>query len=126
MQSVIADTKRDVEGIQQAIDKMLIEDVDHRAIVRTYPPGRAEASDGMSASAKRDVVGLRRELQRWRRRHERVCCRDIQELTSARAHVVLREQALEQRQSLLVEANAHAEHLHGQATQLVEQIDSVE
>ena len=126
MQSVIADTKRDVEGIQQAIDRMLIEDVDHRAIVRTYHSDRAEASDVISASAKRDALGLRIRLQRWKRRHERVCCRDIQELISARAHVVLREQALEQRQSLLVEANAHAEHLHGQATQLVEQIDSVE
>lgn len=33
MQSVIMDTKRDVENIQRNIDKMLLEDVDHRAIV---------------------------------------------------------------------------------------------
>ena len=45
---------------------------------------------------------------------------------TARAHVVLREQALEERRSLLVEANARAELMHGQATQLVEQIDSIE
>ena len=33
MQSVLEDTKRDVENVQRNIDKMLIEDVDHRAIV---------------------------------------------------------------------------------------------
>lgn len=33
MQSVLVDTKRDVEGVKRKIDRLLAEDADHRAIV---------------------------------------------------------------------------------------------
>jgi len=43
-----------------------------------------------------------------------------------RAHVTLREQALEERTSLLEQARAHAELMHGHASELTSKVNTVE
>lgn len=58
MQSVLVDTKRDVEGLKRKIDRLLAEDADHRAIVSS----RHCASPG---SRQRREIAQREEECRW-------------------------------------------------------------